>query len=93
MMKHLRRIRRDIEWLRLTIIVAWRTAAGRWYVYRDMPDWLVHSHAFADFGEEELDDVTGRMQAMARAEQKLRLDRLTRELDRLVELICGMAKP
>lgn len=89
-MNLLQRIVREIEWWRLTIIVTWRMVNGRWYVYRDMPDWLVASHAAMDdeFSEELL-----RLIAMAQSEQKLRVDRAVREAVRLHDEIEKAIKP
>lgn len=88
--RFIRRTARVLEEVRLTIIVMWRTLNGRWYVYRDMPDWLVFSHAALSI--EDDDDELGTMLAMARAEQKLRLERITREIDRLAAKITEATK-
>lgn len=88
--RFIRRTARVLEEVRLTIIVMWRTLNGRWYVYRDMLDWLVFSHAALSI--EDDDDELGTMLAMARAEQKLRLERITREIDRLAAKIAEATK-
>ena len=89
-MNLLQRIVREIEWWRLTIIVTWRMVNGRWYVYRDMPDWLVASHAEMD---EEFSEEWRCLNAMAQAEQKLRVERLLREAVRLTQEIEKAIKP
>lgn len=88
--RHLRRLARAIDWFTLSIIVIWRTINGRWYVYRDMPDWLVFDHAAMSMDGDD-DELNG-MVAMARAEKKLRVDRLTREIDRLAAKITEATK-
>lgn len=74
-----RAIRFRIELYKWVVIVTWRTLRGRWYVFRDAPDWFVEICAEAEAVEVEPaqpeSETIGELLRQAAAEWRLRLMR------------------
>lgn len=77
---------RAVEWWRLNVlayyygvILAWRSALGRYFVFRDMPQWFVEIMAADYCSDGEENEVIKRLTAEAREELRLRIIQKARE--------------
>lgn len=64
-------------------VVVWRHRLGRWYVFRDRPDWFVQT--ISNFIIDLIDDELMReLIVLARAEERTRVDQQLRMLERML---------
>ncbi len=70
-------ILRYVWWFRIT----WREVNGRWWIFRDAPDWFCWEALYTAEGAPERDGLQ-RIGAEAAAELELRINNIRREFER-----------
>lgn len=75
---------RELTWFLWQWRLAWRMVTGRWYVFRDAPDFVVaRCVAWAD--DESLEDDLREVGRQAIDELSLRIQRLRRDIEKATE--------
>ena len=72
-------LRRHLLRIKWIVVVAWREVSGRWFVFRDCPDWFVAEVASWQF--EDCDDEMQRLKREADKEASLRELKLSRRAE------------
>lgn len=75
-------MRAALYWLTFAkwcLVVGWRAAGGRWFIFRDAPTWFVAAIASCDWQYE--DDDTRAIGEQAQAEIQLRMRSLARDVE------------